>query len=360
METTALILLWIFGVDFAGILLTEIVHQIRAWKYSFAGKHVVITGGSSGLGLEMAKQIASESAKVTIIARNQTQLEKAKDEITSYCQSKGLMTPLVEIEQADICNREEIQKAINASAQTNGAVDVIICNAGMAKTGYAFGQTIQDYDDSVRINYMGTVNTLFGVVPRMIQRNHGEIYLVGSTCSMLSYIGYCAYSPSKYAVKGLADGLRMELQRCNIRVGCIYPPNMDTPCLKKENETKPEEGLYVEKHLESLFSSADIARKAIRHIKRGEPQIYCDLDAWAVSMINGSIGPHNNIFVSILFAAPAILFTSAFRWILLGIYRMKQFVGPEKRKKWVAGSSNSEIEDRVFASLLHVGWNHFD
>ena len=61
---------------------------------------------------------------------------------------------------------------------------------------------------------------------------------------MLSYIGYCAYSPSKYAVKGLADGLRMELQRCNIRVGCIYPPNMDTPCLKKENETKPEEGLY--------------------------------------------------------------------------------------------------------------------
>ena len=177
---------------------------------------------------------------------------------------------------------------------------------------------------------------------------------------MLSYIGYCAYSPSKYAVKGLADGLRMELQRCNIRVGCIYPPNMDTPCLKKENETKPEQGLYVEKHLESLFSSADIARKAIRHIKRGEPQIYCDLDAWAVSMINGSIGPHNNIFVSILFAAPAILFTSAFRWILLGIYRMKQFVGPEKRKKWVAGSSNSEIEDRVFASLLHVGWNHFD
>ena len=131
------IVLWIFGVDFAGILLTEIVHQIRAWKYSFAGKHVVITGGSSGLGLEMAKQIASESATVTIIARNQTQLEKAKDEITSYCQPKGLMTPLVEIEQADICNREEIQKAINASAQTNGAVDVIICNAGMAKTGYA-------------------------------------------------------------------------------------------------------------------------------------------------------------------------------------------------------------------------------
>ena len=95
----------------------------------------MITGGSSGLGLEMAKHIASESATVTIVARNRTQLEKAKDEITSYCQSKGLMTPLVEIQQADICNREEIQKAVNVSAQTNGDVDVIICNAGMAKTG---------------------------------------------------------------------------------------------------------------------------------------------------------------------------------------------------------------------------------
>ena len=147
METTALVctpicrashvVLWIFGVDLAGILLTEIVHQIRPWRYSFAGKHVVITGGSSGLGLEMAKQIASESATVTIVARNRTQLEKAKDEIVSYCQSKGLMTPLVEIQQADICNKEDIQKAIDESSRTNGSVDVIICNAGMAKTGCA-------------------------------------------------------------------------------------------------------------------------------------------------------------------------------------------------------------------------------
>ena len=145
METTALVctpicrasrvVLWIFGVDLAGILLTEIVHQIRAWRYSFAGKHVMITGGSSGLGLEMAKQIASESATVTIVARNRAQLEKAKDEIVSYCRSKGVMTPLIEIQQADICNKEEIQKAINESSQTSGSVDVIICNAGMAKTG---------------------------------------------------------------------------------------------------------------------------------------------------------------------------------------------------------------------------------
>ena len=85
---------------------------------------------------------------------------------------------------------------------------------------------------------------------------------------MLSYIGYAAYAPSKYAIKGLADGLRIELKRNNIQVGCIYPPNMDTPCLKKENETKPKEGIFVESKLESLFSPALIAKRAVRHIKR--------------------------------------------------------------------------------------------
>ena len=143
---------------------------------------------------------------------------------------------------------------------------------------YAFGQTVEDYEQSVQVNYMGTVNTLFYTVPSMIKRNRvevvlwfhlkGEIYLVGSTCSMLSYIGYAAYAPSKYAIKGLADGLRIELKRNNIQVGCIYPPNMDTPCLKKENETKPEEGIFVESKLESLFSPALIAKRAVRHIKR--------------------------------------------------------------------------------------------
>ena len=91
---------------------------------------------------------------------------------------------------------------------------------------YAFGQTVEDYEQSIQVNYMGTVNTLFYTVPSMIKRNRvevvlwfhlkGEIYLVGSTCSMLSYIGYAAYAPSKYAIKGLADGLRIELKRNNI------------------------------------------------------------------------------------------------------------------------------------------------
>lgn len=162
---------------------------------------------------------------------------------------------------------------------------------------------------------------------------------------MLSYTGYTSYAPSKYAVKGLADGLRLELQRHHIQVGCLYPPNMDTPCLKQENETKPEEGLFVEKYLESLFHPSDIARKAITHIKKGDPHIYCDFDAWGVNLTSCGLGPYNNIFTSLLFVIPGMIFTNLFRLLLLGIYKMKRFSGNERQSLWIHGA-NSLKEDK--------------
>ena len=169
---------------------------------------------------------------------------------------------------------------------------------------------------------------------------------------MLSYTGYASYAPSKYAVKGLADGLRLELQRNHIQVGCIYPPNMDTPCLKKENETKPAEGLFVEKNLETLYSPETIAERAISHIKRGDPQIYCDFDAWGVNLTSCGIGPYNNIFISILFVIPGMIFTNLFRLLILGIYKMKRFNETNHQSLWIQSQYTvPQSEDTKLNSL---------
>lgn len=145
MEITALVrrdygnwlpvVLSILGVDVVCGLIVEAIHQCKAWKYSFSNKHVIITGGSSGLGLEMAKLIASEQGTVTLIARKEEQLKAAKECVEEYCREKGTMTPHVSTEVADVCNKGEMQNAVCNATNKNGAVDVIICNAGIAKTG---------------------------------------------------------------------------------------------------------------------------------------------------------------------------------------------------------------------------------
>ena len=129
------IVLWLLGIDIVGITIVEVIRLCKYLRYSFKGKHVLITGGSSGLGLELAKQIASEKATVTIIARRKDQLELARQEITSYCRKRGCSSPSIYIVQGDVCNRNNIRDAIRESIQTNGEVDVLICNAGTATTG---------------------------------------------------------------------------------------------------------------------------------------------------------------------------------------------------------------------------------
>ena len=83
----------------------------------------------------MAKQIASEQGTVTLVARKQEQLKAAKESIEEYCREKGLMTPHVSTEVADVCDRCELRNAVCNATNKNGAVDVVICNAGIAKTG---------------------------------------------------------------------------------------------------------------------------------------------------------------------------------------------------------------------------------
>ena len=129
------LVLWLLGIDVVGIIVVEVIRFCKYLRYSFNGKHVLITGGSSGLGLELAKQIASEKATVTIIARRKNQLELARQEIISYCKKRGCCSPSVHIIQGDVNNRKMIYEAIHTCVQAHGEIDVLICNAGTATTG---------------------------------------------------------------------------------------------------------------------------------------------------------------------------------------------------------------------------------
>ena len=108
----------------------------------------------------------------------------------------------------------------------------------------------------------------------------------------------------------------------------------------------------MEKNLETLYSPETIAQRAITHIKKGDPHIYCDFDAWGVNLTSCGIGPYNNIFTSILFIIPGMIFTNLFRLLILGIYKMKRFTEINRQPLWIQGQCiPSQTEDTPLNSL---------
>ena len=101
------------------------------------------------------------------------------------------------------------------------------------------------------VNYFGTLNAIKAVVPSMIERHHGIIVGVSSAAGILGMFGYTAYSPTKFAVRGLLESLRAEMKPHNVAVHCVFPADIDTPQLEFENRTKPNH----QKPLRSLARS---------------------------------------------------------------------------------------------------------
>jgi NADP-dependent 3-hydroxy acid dehydrogenase YdfG len=127
---------------------------------SFNGKHVLITGGSMGIGLDMAKSLAKMGAKVTIWARKLNQLEIAAREIGGN----------VNFESVDVSDFQSVSKGMDNAIKVHGDVDYLICNAGATAPGYIEELDVGVFDWLMKINYMGSVNTVKAALPHMIQR----------------------------------------------------------------------------------------------------------------------------------------------------------------------------------------------
>ena len=194
-------------------------------------QHVLITGGSSGIGLELARQAAAAGARVSLIARDPAKLALAREAVG------GVTFTAV----ADVAVEAHVTEAIRAAEQTHGPVDVLIASAGIAEPGYFSDLPTAAFERAMAVNYFGTLYALQAVVPAMRQRGRGAVVLVSSGAGLHGFFGYTAYGPSKFALRGLAESLRAELNGTGVHVMIVYPPDTDTPQLAAENRTKPLE-----------------------------------------------------------------------------------------------------------------------
>ena len=190
---------------------------------SYQGRLVLITGGSQGIGLALARLLAEEGANVWLLARHADALEAACRSLhTSPGQKHGYYT-------ADVANWDEVQGAVKRLEQEVGVPDLLVNSAGITEPGLIDEIPVEKYREIMEVNYLGTVHVTKALLPSMLKRGSGDIVNISSAGGFVTGPGYGAYSPSKFAVRGFSDALRAEGKPHGLRVFLVYPPNTDTP-----------------------------------------------------------------------------------------------------------------------------------
>jgi 3-dehydrosphinganine reductase len=229
---------------------------------SYEGRLVLITGGSSGIGLALARLLAGEGARVWLLARHQARLEAALKSLPSVRgQEHGMVT-------ADVTNWDRVHAAVRRIHEAAGVPDVLINAAGTAHPAYLHDTNMQIFREMMELNYFGTVHMVKAMAPSMIDRGSGYIVNFSSGAGFLAPFGYAAYTPSKYAVRGLSDSLRLELKPLGVQVSVVFPPDTDTPGFENENKTKPFE--TVEAFSSKVLPAEQVAGAILRAMKRGQ------------------------------------------------------------------------------------------
>uniref|UniRef100_A0A7R9YTA4 3-dehydrosphinganine reductase n=1 Tax=Chlamydomonas euryale TaxID=1486919 RepID=A0A7R9YTA4_9CHLO len=240
---------------------------MASYKKKFAGKHVVITGGSEGIGLALAKLFVEAHANVTIVSRSASKLEAARSDLETSAQ-KCSSASLVNVQSADVTSYEQISKGLENAKVALGAIDVLVCNAGTSTPGYIHEHGVDVFQQQINLNYMGAVNTVKAAYDSMVTRNSGHICIVSSTLGLMAFVGYAAYCGSKYAVRGFAEALRNELCGSEVTVSIMFPPDTATPGYEQENKIKPKEATEISAGAIEVSPEA-VARCMIKGIAGG-------------------------------------------------------------------------------------------
>jgi 3-dehydrosphinganine reductase len=241
-------------------------------------QHVLITGGSSGIGLALAHRAAAAGARVSLVARDAGKLATARAAVGGATFTAT----------ADVAVEADVLAALAAAERAHGPVDVLIASAGMAQPGYFADVPTAVFERTMAVNYFGTLYALKAVVPAMRRRGRGAVLLVSSGAGLHGFFGYTPYSPTKFALRGLAESLRAELVDTGVHVMIVYPPDTDTPQLVEENRTKPIETKAITAG-GGLWTADAVARVALEGLARKKfsitPGWPLTLLAWSHSVL---------------------------------------------------------------------------
>jgi 3-dehydrosphinganine reductase len=198
------------------------------------GRHIVVTGGSSGIGLAMVRRAVALGARVSVLALDDDDLTRLRSEPST--EQHGVVVVAV-----DVTDRTQVGAGVERAVRAHGPCDVLVTSAGIVRPGYFQDLPDSEFERHMAVNYFGTLWAIRAVVPAMVERRSGSIVAISSFAALVGVFGLGAYGPSKYAVRGLCETLRLELKPYGIHVACVFPTDVDTPMLAAEQPLHPPE-----------------------------------------------------------------------------------------------------------------------
>lgn len=246
----------------------------------------LITGGSSGIGLALAKKYAQQGYDVGVLARDLPKLENAQQEIVAESTQKGQKISTL---SCDITNYEDLSQKLRAWVNEFGIPDLVINSAGVAYPGYFQELDLEIFHWLMDVNYFGTLNVIKYLTPDMIQRGSGTLVNISSQAGFVGVFGYSAYGASKYALRGMTDVLRSEMKPLGIKVHIVFPPDTQTPQLEFEENLKPYETRALA-GASSILSADQVAEAVMKGVSKGKYVIIPGFEGKLLYRLFGILG----------------------------------------------------------------------
>jgi short-subunit dehydrogenase len=257
--------------------------------FSFANKVIVITGGSRGLGLVIARQLAHEGARIALLARDGDELARAKSDLE--CRDAQVLTV-----PCDLTERPQIISAVQTVIGHFGGVDVLINNAGVIEVGPLSHMTREDFERSLAIHFWAAHELTEQLAPQMRKRGGGRIVNISSIGGKIAVPHLTPYVVGKFALTGFSDSTRAELAADNIHVTTVAPGMMRTGSHMnarfKGDHAAEFAWFSICNGLPLLSISAErAAAKILAACKRGKPALTLTLAA-RLAVIANAVAPN--------------------------------------------------------------------
>jgi short-subunit dehydrogenase len=198
---------------------------------AFRGKVVLITGASSGIGEELAGQLAQHGALLTLAARRSDVLARLAERLASPGGSRPLVI------ECDVTRDGDVERAVSETVRQRGRLDIVFANAGFGVAGPFAKLSLADYRRQFETNVFGVLRTLHAALPE-VTRSRGQLVITGSVAGWVAAPGVSAYAMSKFALRALANSITPELAQQGVAVTLLSPGFIESNIRRVDNRGK--------------------------------------------------------------------------------------------------------------------------